>query len=97
MSASEGLGMDCEIHACGPAMRQLMAASRNSNLYEVNLVHPNCNNPWSLPVYDDSYSDQLDCIDKNGNVSVSNKPGLGVSYDWNYIYKNKISSIIINP
>ncbi len=97
VSASEGLGMDCEIHACGPAMRQLMAASRNSNLYEVNLVHPKCNNPWSLPVYDDSYSDQLDCIDTNGNVSVSNKPGLGVSYDWNYIYKNKISSIVINP
>ena len=40
VAASEGLGVDCEIHACGPAMRQLMAASRNSNFYEVNLVHP---------------------------------------------------------
>ena len=95
VSATEGLGMDCEIHACGPAMRQLMAASRNSNLYEVNLVHPKCNNPWSLPVYDQNYSDQLNCIDNDGNVYVSNKPGLGVSYDWDYIYKNKLNSIII--
>ena len=97
VSASEGLGMDCEVHACGPAMRQLMAASRNSNLYEVNLVHPNSSNPWSLPVYEDDYSDQLNCIDKNGNVSVSNKPGLGVNYNWDFIYKNKLNSTIIKP
>ncbi len=95
VAASEGLGVDCEIHACGPAMRQLMAASRNSNFYEVNLVHPSCKNPWSLPVYDCDYSDQLDCIDKNGNVSVSNKPGLGVLYDWDFVKKNKIQTILI--
>ena len=88
--ASEGLGMDCEIHACGPPMRQLMAASRNSNLYEVNLLHPKCNNPWSLPTYKGTYSDQIDCIDKNGNVQVSNQPGLGIKYDWNYVEKNKL-------
>ena len=53
-----------------------MSASRNSNFYEVNLLHPKCNNPWSLPVYVGGYSDQIDCIDKNGNVEVSNQPGL---------------------
>ena len=95
VTASEGLGMDCEIHACGPPMRQLMAASRNSNFYEVNLLHPKCNNPWSLPVYHGIYSDQIDCIDKNGNVEVSDQPGLGIEYDWNYIEKNKIQSLII--
>jgi L-alanine-DL-glutamate epimerase-like enolase superfamily enzyme len=95
VAASEGLGMDCEIHACGPPMRQLMAASRNSNFYEVNLLHPKCVNPWSLPVYNDSYSDQIDCIDKNGNVKVSDQPGLGIEYDWKYIEKNRIQSLII--
>lgn len=96
VSSSEGLGIDCEVHACGPAMRQLMAASRNSNFYEVNLVHPKCKNPWSLPVYSDQYSDQLDCIDENGNVRVSDQPGLGVKYDWKYIEKNKLQTLILD-
>ena len=77
-------------------MRQLMAASRNSNLYEVNLVHPKCKNPQSLPVYNDQYSDQLNCIDKNGNVKVSDQPGLGVKYDWEYIEKNKLQTLILD-
>ena len=72
-----------------------MAASRNSNFYEVNLVHPKCNNPWSLTVYNCDYSDELNCIDTNGNVLVSNEPGLGVKYDWDYIYKNKLQTLIV--
>ena len=95
-TASEGLGIDCEIHSCGPAMRHLISAVRNSNFYEVNLVHPNCKNAWSLPIYLDGYSDEIDCIDQNGNVSVPDKPGLGVSYDWNYIKKHTLEKLIID-
>ena len=93
--ASEGLGMDCEIHSCGPAMRQLMGASRNSNFYEVNLLHPKCKNPWSLPIYLNGYSDQINCIDIDGNVDVFNEPGLGVVYDWKFIEKQSLEKIII--
>ena len=94
--ASEGLGVDCEIHSCGPPMRHLMAASRNSNFYEVNLLHPKCNNPWSLPVYDKNYDDLINCIDKNGNVEVPTGPGLGVEYNWDYIRKNKLHTLEIS-
>lgn len=83
--AAEGLGMDCEVHSCGPAMRHLVAACRNSNYYEVNLLHPGCPNAWHLPIYADDYSDQLDCIDEDGCVSVPTGPGLGVQYDWTTI------------
>ena len=94
--ASEGLGIDCEIHSCGPAMRQLMGASRNSNFYEVNLLHPNCSNPWSLPIYLNNYSDEINCIDKSGNVKVPNFPGLGIEYDWDYVEKNKFHKLVIS-
>lgn len=94
--ASEGLGVDCEIHSCGPPMRHLMAASRNSNFYEVNLLHPKCNNPWSLPVYDKNYDDLINCIDKNGNVEVPTGPGLGIEYNWDYIRKNKLHTLEIS-
>ncbi len=85
---AESLGLDVEVHACGPAHRHLLGMSRNSNFYEVALVGPNCPNAIA-PVYCDSYSDQLDCIDEHGMVSLPDGIGLGVEYDWDYILRNQ--------
>jgi L-alanine-DL-glutamate epimerase-like enolase superfamily enzyme len=93
--AAEGLGMDVEIHSCGPAMRHLMAACRNANYYEVNLVHPDCPNAWSLPFYTGNYSDQLDCVDADGCVGVPDGPGFGVGYDWDAIQRTALETTII--
>ena len=93
--AAEALGIDVEVHSCGPAMRQLMAALSRSNYYEINLVHPCAPNPWQLPVYLDGYSDELDCIDHEGFVEVPNGLGLGVEYDWEMIEKNNLEKILI--
>lgn len=84
----EALGMDVEIHACGPAHRHLMSAMRNSNYYELALVGPDCLNAVP-PVYACDYSDQLDSIDPEGRVPVPVGPGLGVTYDWDFIRKNR--------
>ena len=67
-----------------------MSAMRNTNFYEVALVGPDCPNAIP-PVYTCGYSDQLDCIDSEGFVNVPQGPGLGVSYDWEYIEKNTTS------
>ena len=93
--AAEALGIDVEVHSCGPAMRQLMAALSRSNYYEINLVHPCAPNPWQLPVYLNGYSDELDCIDQEGFVDVPNGLGLGVEYDWEMIEKNNLEKILI--
>ena len=81
---AEALGVDCEVHAPGPAHRAVMSAMRNSNFYEVALVHPFCANPIP-PVYACGYSDQFDCVDADGSVAVPEGAGLGVQYDWEYI------------
>lgn len=81
---AESFGIDCEIHACGPAHRAVMSAMRNSNFYEVALVGPDCPNAVP-PVYACGYSDQLDCIGPDGTVAVPTGPGLGVTYDWDFI------------
>jgi L-alanine-DL-glutamate epimerase-like enolase superfamily enzyme len=81
---AESLGLDCEIHASGPAHRHLMAAMRNTNYYEVALVGPDCPNALA-PVYTCGYTDQLECIDADGTVGVPTGPGLGVTYDWDFI------------
>jgi L-alanine-DL-glutamate epimerase-like enolase superfamily enzyme len=81
---AESLGLDCEIHASGPAHRHLMAAMRNTNFYEVALVGPDCPNALP-PVYACGYTDQLECVDTDGTVGVPTGPGLGVTYDWDFI------------
>jgi L-alanine-DL-glutamate epimerase-like enolase superfamily enzyme len=87
----EALGLDVEVHACGPAHRHLMSAMRNSNFYELALVGPDCPN-MVAPVYTCGYTDQLDCCGADGCVQVPSGPGLGVTYDWNFIRKNAIAT-----
>lgn len=86
---AEGFGLDVEYHAPGPAQRHCLAATRNSNYYEVALVHPICPNTQP-PVYADDYSDMLDTVDADGHVQVPDGPGLGVEYDWDEIEAREI-------
>jgi len=89
---AEGFGLDVEYHAPGPAQRHCMAATRNSNYYELALVHPHVKNPIP-PVYKGGYSDYIDTIDDDGTVAVPDGPGLGVDYDWDYIDAHQTGSV----
>ncbi|MDP6130078.1 MAG: enolase C-terminal domain-like protein [Dehalococcoidia bacterium] len=86
--AAEGLGLDVELHASNTARRHCIAAIRNSNYYELCLVHPDAG-PYNPPVYKHGYSDALDSIDKEGYVTVPEGPGLGIEYDWDYIMEHR--------
>ena len=92
---AESFGIDVEIHACGPAHRHMMSAIRNTNFYEIALVGPDCPNAIP-PVYSCGYSDMLNCIDKDGFVSVPRGIGLGVTYDWDYIRKNTVNKRVFS-
>ncbi len=84
--AAEGLGLDCEIHAPGPAHRHCMAAVRNTNYYELGLVSPHVPaRSVHCPIYADGYTDDLDSIDSDGCVPVPRGPGLGVQIDWDWV------------
>jgi L-alanine-DL-glutamate epimerase-like enolase superfamily enzyme len=85
---SEAFGLDCEIHAAGPAQRHCMAAMRNSNWYELSLVAPGVRNPVP-PVFGSGYSDELEAIGADGCFPVPTDPGLGVAYDWDFITRNR--------
>jgi len=91
---AEGFGLDVEYHAPGPAQRHCMAATRNSNYYELALVHPKVRNPIP-PVYKGNYNDYIDGIDDEGTVPVPDDPGLGVDYDWEFIKENATGSVHI--
>jgi L-alanine-DL-glutamate epimerase-like enolase superfamily enzyme len=85
--AAEGFGLDIELHHAGPVERHLVAALRNTNYYEMCLVHPIA--PWFFPhCYKSDYKDGLHAVDKNGCVPVPQGPGLGVELDWDFINKH---------
>jgi L-alanine-DL-glutamate epimerase-like enolase superfamily enzyme len=91
--AAEGFGLDVEVHAPGPAHRHLMAALRNTNFYEMCLVHPRTPEIGRLQqVYWDGYRDGLDAVGPDGCVPVPTGPGLGVAYDWELLTRNAVDS-----
>ena len=73
--AAEGLGIDIEMHGPGPAARHCMTSIRNTNFYEMGLVHPKNKGTFST-IYTD-YRDGLDAIDEKGCVYAPTGPGLG--------------------
>lgn len=85
--SAEGFGLDIEIHAPGPAHRHCMAAIRNTNYYELGLLHPKLRRT-KPEVYACEYSDELDGVDSNGHVPVPNGPGLGAPVNWEYVKAN---------
>ena len=86
---SESLGLDIQMHACGPAHRAVIAALRNTHLYEMALIGPNMMNTVA-PVYTCGYGDQETDLGADGCVPVPTGPGLGVTYDWDFITRNRV-------
>ncbi len=91
--ASEGFGLDAELHGPGPVHRHIMSAIRNTNIFELGLVHPKVKT-IKPPIYLD-YSDELDSIDSNGNVWAPDGPGIGVELNWDWINFHKSDEQII--
>jgi L-alanine-DL-glutamate epimerase-like enolase superfamily enzyme len=91
--AAEALGIDLEVHAAGPAQRHCMAAIRNTNYYELGLLDPELGNPAMPPVYAGDYVEDLSAIDPaDGCVSLPEGPGLGVSYDHDWITAHTVAT-----
>jgi L-alanine-DL-glutamate epimerase-like enolase superfamily enzyme len=93
---TEGLGADVEFHLPGPAERHCVAATRNTNYYELGLVHPDSGTPsLEPPVYADGYTDNLESSE-DGTFAVPDGPGLGVTYDWSYVEDNETRRVVID-
>jgi L-alanine-DL-glutamate epimerase-like enolase superfamily enzyme len=91
--AAEGLGLDIEFHGPGPAQRQCMAAVRNTNYYEMGLIHPQAPASHDVHLYQGEYRDTLDAIDQDGCVPVPQGAGLGVEIDWDWVERNRTSLV----
>ena len=90
---SESLGLDIQMHACGPAHRAVISALRNTHFYEMALIGPGMMNSVP-PVYLCGYSDQPEDLSADGTVPVPDGPGIGVEYDWDYILKHRTEMLV---
>jgi L-alanine-DL-glutamate epimerase-like enolase superfamily enzyme len=87
--ACEALGIDIEFHGPGPAQRQCMAAVRNTNYYEMGLIHPKAPASHNPHLFASDYRDDLEAIDERGHVPVPQGPGLGVEINWDWVEKHR--------
>jgi L-alanine-DL-glutamate epimerase-like enolase superfamily enzyme len=69
-----------------------MAALRNTNYYELGLVHPQIQRK-DAPIYLEDYSDELDAVDARGHVPVPQGPGLGVAIDWDWVNAHEVGVV----
>jgi len=65
-----------------------MTSVRNTNYYEMGLVHLKC--AGTVTQVHTDYRDGLDAIDENGCVYAPEGPGLGVTLDWDYIRAHEV-------
>lgn len=91
--ACEALGLDLEFHGPGPAQRQCMASIRNTNYYEMGLLHPKAPASHDPNLLID-YRDEWDAVDSNGCVPVPQGPGLGVAINWEWVNRNKTGTVV---
>lgn len=91
--ACEALGIDVEFHGPGPAQRQCMAAIRNTNYYEMGLLHPKAPASHDPNLFID-YRDELDAVDGNGCIPVPQGAGLGVAINWEWVDRNRTNVVV---
>jgi L-alanine-DL-glutamate epimerase-like enolase superfamily enzyme len=91
---AEANGLDVELHGPGLVHRHCMAAIRNTNWFELGLVHPKVRHNRA-PIYaDPKWLDLLESVDEHGCVDVPTGPGLGVDLDWEFINRHKSGTTV---
>ncbi len=69
--------------------RHCMASIRNTNYYELGLVHRKVPNNKPAIYGERRLLDELDSVDASGCVAVPDGLGLGVPLDWEWINAHK--------
>ena len=70
-----------------------MAATPNTHFYEMALLGPKMSNAVP-PVYTCRVFRPGGCVGQDGCVPVPDGPGLGVSYDWDFIERNRLNHLV---
>ena len=87
MRLAECFGMNCEVHGNGVENLIVTAVSKNCRWYERGLLHP-------FLEYDDGFdylNSLADPMDADGFVHLSDRPGLGLDINFDFIAENLVA------
>ncbi|KEA52309.1 mandelate racemase [Mangrovibacter sp. MFB070] len=84
---AEAFGMNCEVHGNGAASLAVIGAIKNCRWYERGLLHPFLDYDQPAPWL----NSLVDPMDREGNVQLPARPGLGEDINFAYIEANTIS------
>ncbi len=89
INVCQAYGLKCELHGPGAPHLQLLGAAPEATClyYERGLLRPGLDHALAAP-YLKSIPDPLD---DDGNVIISQRPGLGLDLDWDYIAEHRIA------
>lgn len=85
---AESFNMNCEVHGTGAGNLTLCAVQSNGRWYERGLLHPH----YDYDATPDYLTMPKDAMDAEGFVHLSQAPGLGAAYNWDFIRDNKVST-----
>ena len=85
---AESFNMNCEVHGTGAGNLTLCAVQRNGRWYERGLLHPH----HDYDATPDFLLAPEDAMDAEGYVHLSQQPGLGAEYNWDFIHANTVST-----
>ena len=88
INVCQAYGLKCELHGPGAAHLQLLGAAPEATClyYERGLLRPGLDDALAAP-YLRSIPDPLD---DDGNVIISQQPGLGLDLNWDYINEHRL-------
>lgn len=85
---AESFNMNCEVHGTGAGNLTLCAVQSNGRWYERGLLHPH----FDYDATPDYLLEAEDAMDDQGYVHLSQKPGIGLALNWDFIRANTVSS-----
>jgi L-alanine-DL-glutamate epimerase-like enolase superfamily enzyme len=85
---AESFGMDCEIHGNGAPNLAVCGAIRNGRWYERGLLHPFLDYD-EVPAHLNAI---VDPMDRDGNVALPQRPGLGEDINHDYIARQTVAT-----
>ena len=88
INVCQAYGLKCEIHGGGWAHAQLLGAAPEATClyYERGLLRPGLDDAYAAPYL----TNIPDPMDDDGNVIISQQPGLGLDLNWEYIDANRV-------
>ena len=85
---AEAFNVDCEIHGGGSGNLSVLGATTCGRWYERGLLHPHVDYNEVPP----HLNSLVDAIDKNGDVALPIRPGLGDDLDLDYIAQHTVAA-----